>query len=79
VVFASLDFDPAKSDNTENETKISAAAYAARINIQLVKATDLHGKMRERGIPKEITVQGVCRTAKNEQDDAISLPNFGKT
>jgi len=78
-VFAGSAFDSAESANTENETKISAAAYAARINIQLVKAADLNDKMRERGLPKEITVQTICKTAKNEQEVRDILTRIWET
>jgi hypothetical protein len=52
----------------KDETEISLATYAARINIQLLKAKDFNQKMRERGVPKEVTVQGVCKTAKDEKE-----------
>ena len=67
-VFAGSAFDPKESVKLKDQTKISLAAYAARINIQLLRAADFNEKMRERGIPKEITVQSVCRVAKNEKE-----------
>jgi hypothetical protein len=67
-VFAGLAFDPAESVALENETKITAEAYAARINIQLVKAADLNGKMRERGLPEELTIQSVYRATRDEKE-----------
>jgi hypothetical protein len=84
-VFAGLAFDPAESEELENETKIKTEAYAARINIQLVKAADLNGKMRERGLPEELTIQSVCRVAKDEKEvrEVLSLiweaPDVAKT
>jgi hypothetical protein len=67
-VFAGSAFDSAKSVDLENETKITTAAYAARINIKLIKTGDLNQKMRERGLTRELTVQSVCRIAKNEKE-----------
>ncbi|MDR2707219.1 MAG: hypothetical protein LBB87_00505 [Nitrososphaerota archaeon] len=74
-VFAGLAFDPAESIELENETKITTEAYAARINIQLVKTADLNGKMRENGLPEELTIQNVCRAAKDEKEvrEVLSL------
>jgi hypothetical protein len=67
-VFAGSAFNPKENVRLKDETEISLATYAARINIQLLKAADFNEKMRERGIPKETTVQGVCRAAKDEKD-----------
>jgi hypothetical protein len=67
-VFAGSAFDPKESVKLKDQTKISLAAYAARINIQLLKAADFNEKLRERGLPKEVTVQSVCRVAKNEKE-----------
>ena len=67
-VFAGSAFDPKESVKLKDQSKISLAAYAARINIQLLKAADFNEKLRERGIPKEITVQGVCKAAKDEKE-----------
>jgi DNA-binding MarR family transcriptional regulator len=67
-VFAGSAFDPKESVKLKDETVISLASYAARINIQLLKASDFNEKMREKGVSKESTVQGVCRAAKNENE-----------
>lgn len=67
-VFAGSAFDPKESVKLKDQTKISLAAYAARINIQLLRAADFNQKLRERGVSKEATVQGVCRVAKDEKD-----------
>ena len=47
--------------------EISLPAYAARMNIQLLKASDFNQKLRERGCSK-VTVQKICRIARNEDD-----------
>lgn len=67
-VFAGSAFDPKENVKLKDQTKISLAAYAARINIQLLRAADFNEKLRERGLPKEVTVQGVCRVAKDEKE-----------
>jgi len=67
-VFAGSAFNPKENVKLKDETEISLATYAARINIQLLKAADFNEKLREKGIPKEITVQGVCKAAKDEKE-----------
>ena len=67
-VFAGSAFDPKESVKLKDDQVISLATYAARINIQLLKAADFNAKMRERGLPKEVTVQGICRAAKDERE-----------
>ena len=67
-VFAGSAFDPKESVKLKDQSKISLAAYAARINIQLLRAADFNQKLRERGVPKEVTAQGVCRVAKDEKE-----------
>ncbi|MCW4010015.1 MAG: hypothetical protein NWF05_05290 [Candidatus Bathyarchaeota archaeon] len=66
-VFAGSAFDPKESVKLKDQ-KISLAAYAARINIQLLRAADFNQKLREKGVPKDVTVQSVCRVAKNEKE-----------
>ncbi|MCL2643619.1 MAG: hypothetical protein FWD52_08970 [Candidatus Bathyarchaeota archaeon] len=74
-VFAASAFDPQENVKLNDQTKISLAAYAARIKLELVSAADLNEKFRARGIPKEITVQEICRIAKDEKDvrDTLGL------
>lgn len=38
------------------------------MNIQLLKASDFNGKLRERGIPKNVTVRKMCRVARDENE-----------
>jgi hypothetical protein len=83
-VFAGSAFDPKENVILKDQAKISLSSYAARINIQLLKAADFNEKMRERGIPKELTVQSVCRIAREEKEvrELLSMiwetPNRGK-
>lgn len=65
-VFAGRAFNPKENVRLKNDTVISLASYAARMNIQLLKATDFNEKLRGRGCPKTVTVQKVCRIAKDE-------------
>lgn len=66
-VFAGSAFNPREGVRLKDETEISLAAYAARTNMQLLKAADFNEKMRERGVPKAVTVQRVCRYASGEK------------
>jgi hypothetical protein len=67
-VFAGSSFDPRENVRLKDETTISLASYTARMNIQLLKAADFNEKLRERGIPKTVTVQKICRYAKDEKE-----------
>jgi hypothetical protein len=67
-VFAGSAFDPKENVRLKDETTISLASYAARINIQLLKAADFNQKLHEKGCPKKVTVQKVCKIAKDEDD-----------
>lgn len=66
-VFAAKAFDPKEKVRLKDETLIALPQYAARMNIQLLKASDFNQKLRERGIPKEVTVQKICKIAKDEE------------
>ena len=67
-VFAGSAFNPKENVRLKDESVISLATYAARMNIQLLKAADFNEKLRDRGVPKDITVQRVCRIAKDEKE-----------
>jgi hypothetical protein len=78
-VFAGSAFNPKESVRLKDEAMISLATYAARMNIQLLKASDFNSKLRERGVPKEVTVQKICRIARDEKEvrevlEAIDKP-----
>jgi hypothetical protein len=45
---------------------VDLPTYAARMNIQLLKATDFNEKMRGRGC--QVTIQKICRVAANEAE-----------
>lgn len=65
-VFAGQAFNPKENVRLKNDVTISLASYAARMNIQLLKAVDFNSKLRGRGCPKIVTVQRICRIAKDE-------------
>jgi len=67
-VFAGGAFNPKESVQLKNGENISLASYAARMNMQLLKAADFNVKLRERGCPKNVTVQRICKVAKDENE-----------
>ncbi len=67
-VFAGKAFDATESVKLKDENMISLASYAARMNIQLLKAADFNVKLQQRGCHKDITVQKICKAAKNEKE-----------
>jgi hypothetical protein len=67
-VFAGSSFDPKESVRLKDESKISLASYTSRMNIQLLKATDFNDKLRDREVPKTVTVQKICRYARDERE-----------
>lgn len=67
-VFAGSAFNPKENVRLKDETVISLAKYAARMNIQLLKASDFNEKLRDRGCHKRITVQKICKISRNEKE-----------
>ena len=65
-VFAASSFNPRENVRLKDESVISLAQYAARRNLQLVTAAEFNVKLRERGCPRMVTVQKVCRLARDE-------------
>jgi hypothetical protein len=78
-VFAGSSFDPKESVQLKDESTISLASYAARINIQLLKAVDFNAKLRDRGVVKTVTTQRICRYARDEQDVRTILEHVWNT
>lgn len=75
-VFAGSAFDPSEKVQLKDGSKISLASYAARMGIQLLKASDFNGKLWERGCPKSINVQKICKLAKDEKEVRDILKNI---
>jgi len=65
-VFAASSFDP-KESVMINDEAISLASYAARMNIQLLKAVDFNEKLRERGVDVKVSVQSICKMSADER------------
>jgi hypothetical protein len=75
-VFAASAFDPRENVKLNGQAqRISLAGYAARIKLELVSAADLNEKLRGQGVQKEITVQEICKIARDEKEvrDTLSL------
>lgn len=66
-VFGAGAYNP-KENVVVNKQKITLAQHASRMNIRLLRPVDFNSKLREFGVEKKITVQKVCRVAKNEKD-----------
>ena len=67
-VFAGKAFNPKEKIRLKDETFMRLPQYAARMNIQLLKASDFNQKLKERGCPASITVQRICKAAKDEKE-----------
>jgi hypothetical protein len=78
-VFAGSSFNPKESVRLKDETVISLASYAARMNVQLLKASDFNEKLRNRGCDKRITVQKICKISKDEKEVREILEKIWKT
>lgn len=66
-IFAGTAFNPEEKVTIGNES-VSLAQYAARMNIQLLKAADLNEMLHTRGVDKKVTVQRICTRARNESE-----------
>jgi hypothetical protein len=66
-IFAGTAFNPEEKVTMGNDS-LSLAQYAARMNIQLLKAADLNEMLRQRGVEKDVTVQKCCSRARNETE-----------
>lgn len=66
-IFAGKTFDPKEKVYVEDKG-ISLASYARRLNIQLLRAADFNKKLHERGCETRVTVQKICKRAKNEKE-----------
>jgi hypothetical protein len=67
-VFAGGAFNPKENVQLKDGSKISLASYASRMNIQLLKAADFNSKLREKGCQSKVTVQRICKIARNEDE-----------
>jgi hypothetical protein len=56
------------SSGSSNNGAITLAQYAERLNVQLLRASDFNEKLRDRAVPKDVTVQKICKAARDERD-----------
>ena len=63
----------------KDEFKDRVREYAQRMNIQLLKAVDFNQKLKDRGVPKYVTVQKICRASKDEADVRQALEEIWNT
>jgi len=75
-VFAAGAFKPSENVQLKDGAKISLAQYAARRNLQLITAANFNKMLREKGCPKEATVQMICRAARDEAQVRGALDMF---
>jgi len=67
-VFAASAFNPKENVQLKDGSKISLTQYAARMRLQLLRASDFNRKLHERGCSKGVSVQKVCSRAENEDE-----------
>jgi hypothetical protein len=72
-VFAASAFSPKERVNFRDGTSITLVEYAARRSLQLITASDFNLKLREKGCPKDVSVQRICKLAGNEKDVRSAL------
>ena len=75
-VFAASALNPKETVQLKDDSKISLAQYAARMRLQLLRASDFNQKLHERGCPRKVTVQKICKRAKNEEEVRETLENI---
>lgn len=66
-VFAGSAFNPNDKVRIGQE-KITLAQYAARKNLDLIKASDLNQRLRNRNVDQFVTVQKICRFVQDEDE-----------
>lgn len=66
-VLAASAFNP-KERVCASDQMMNLASYAGRLNMSLLKAADFNEKLRERKCSSKVTIQHVCRVAKEENE-----------
>ena len=56
------------NNDGNNTITITLAQYSERMNVQLLRAADFNAKLRDKGVSKDVTVQKMCKAAKDERD-----------
>lgn len=67
-VFARQSIDTRENVTLEAGSSINLPAYAQRMNIQLAKTVDFNQRLRDKGVPKYVAVQKICRASQDEAD-----------
>jgi hypothetical protein len=67
-VFAGTAFDPNEKVLLKDGSRVGLAIYAGRLNIHLLKASDFNAKLREMECALNVTVQRICRLARDEME-----------
>jgi len=65
-VFAASAFNPRENIQLKDGSTVRLTQYAARRELEIITAAKFNEKLREQGIPKKVTVQAVCRVARDE-------------
>jgi hypothetical protein len=77
-VFARRAFNPNERIKLKDESSIVLSSYAARMNIQLLKASDFNGKLHQKGCPLNVSVQRICKVSRDERQVREILENMWK-
>lgn len=77
-VFAASAFNPRENIQMKDGSMVSLTQYAARRELQIITAAQFNEKQRERGILKKVTVQAVCRVARDEAEVREVLDSLWK-
>lgn len=67
-VFAASAFNPREEVQLRDGSTISLAQYTATRDLRFLKASDFNQRLRENECPKEVTVQKVCKQARDEEE-----------
>lgn len=66
-VFAGTAFKPDERVIVGGQA-MSLASYANRMNVNLLKAADFNERLREHGCKLSVTVQSICKAARDEKE-----------
>jgi hypothetical protein len=66
-VFAASAFNPNEKIRLKEDFIINLPTYASRMNIQLLKAADFNSKLHQKGCPTTVSIQKICKIAKDER------------
>ena len=67
TIFAGGAFNP-KTTIRIGDDEITLAQYASRMRIELIKASDFNQQLHQKGVETYVTVQKLCRYARDEEE-----------